>query len=172
MKHIIVMMILTAFIWANYSNPLVQKRFKAVQSTIKLASKKHNVPYKLLKSMLYIESRFDPKAISPNGPIGISQFTLNTAKIYNVDRLDVKSSINGMAKAVRHEFNNTSEEFTTLERWKMASYIYNQGKGSYWLNKKRVVSKGYKPTYQNIMLQIAIYGKNNEGLLYVENIKI
>jgi membrane-bound lytic murein transglycosylase F len=172
MRTLMLIVILSNLVLGNYSNKIVQKRYLKVEHIIVEASKKHNVPFKLLKSMLYIESRFNPNAVSPTGPVGISQFTLETSKRYSVDRLDVESSIHGMAKAIRHEYNNSSDDFTEVEKWKISAYIYNMGKSSYWYGKKRVTNKGFKPTYANVTLQIAIRGKNNEGLHYVGLIKI
>jgi len=173
MRKLILLLVLGTFIQANYSNPLTQKRFRDVQVHIELASTKYKVPYKLLKSMLYTESRFNPRAVSPTGPIGIAQLTKATAERYDVkDRRNAKESIYGMARAMRDIYNNTPNNFTKGERWKISAFIYNQGKSAYWRSKAKVLSEGYKPTYNNITLQLALCGENDEGLLYISKVII
>src|SRR5690606_32030662 len=84
------------------------------------AGLKHGVPPALLLANIGAESSFKPDARSKAGALGIAQFTEETAREYGVDRTDVASSIDGMArylKKLHDEFNS----------WESAIGAYNSG---------------------------------------------
>lgn len=56
----------------------------------------------LLHAVISVESRYDPKALSPNGAIGLMQLMPATAKRYGVaDALDPEQNLRGGAKYLR-----------------------------------------------------------------------
>ncbi len=62
------------------------------------AQERHGIEWRLLAALSYQESHWEPNATSETGVRGIMQFTEDTAKRYNVDRLDPYSSILGGAR--------------------------------------------------------------------------
>ncbi len=62
------------------------------------AQETYGIEWRLLAAVSYQESHWNADATSPTGVRGIMQFTEDTAKRYNVDRLDPRSSILGGAR--------------------------------------------------------------------------
>ncbi len=62
------------------------------------AQETYGIEWRLLAAVSYQESHWTADATSPTGVRGIMQFTEDTAKRYNVDRLDPRSSILGGAR--------------------------------------------------------------------------
>jgi membrane-bound lytic murein transglycosylase F len=62
------------------------------------AQERYGIEWRLLAALAYQESHWEPNATSETGVRGIMQFTEDTAKRYDVDRLDPYSSILGGAR--------------------------------------------------------------------------
>lgn len=96
-------------------------------SLIRKVSDETGVPYNLMHKMIYIESKFDPKAKSPTGPLGIAQFTKATGKAYGLDtpadRLDAYKAIPAMGRHLKDLLVKTGGDQT------LAALGYNQGLG-------------------------------------------
>lgn len=96
-------------------------------SLIKQAAEASGVSYKLMHKMVYIESKFDPKAKSPTGPLGLAQFTKATGKAYGLqtpaDRLDPAKAIPAMGRHLKDLLDKTGGDET------LAALAYNQGFG-------------------------------------------
>ncbi|MDQ3058790.1 MAG: lytic transglycosylase domain-containing protein [Pseudomonadota bacterium] len=58
--------------------------YKAVKHLIREASVTHGIDYELLQAVIATESRFNPKAVSPKGAIGLMQLIPPTAARYGV----------------------------------------------------------------------------------------
>lgn len=71
------------------------------QGTVQAAASKYNIDPKLLSSLIYQESRWNPGAVSPAGARGIAQFMPGTAKEQGVNVANPGSSIYGAAKYLR-----------------------------------------------------------------------
>jgi len=65
----------------------VQHNPKAYDSLIARMSKVHEVPYGLIKAVIYVESRFNPNATSSKGAAGLMQLMPETADEYGVDNV-------------------------------------------------------------------------------------
>lgn len=88
------------------------------------ASSRWNVPIDLLAAQLYVESNFNPFAVSPAGARGIAQFTPGTAKAYGLhDPSDGVASIDAQA----HLMHDLLGRFKTAA---LALAAYNAGAGA------------------------------------------
>lgn len=96
-------------------------------SLIQDACTKYGVPYDLLHKQLFLESSFNPKAVSPTGPRGLAQMTRATGLAYGLERdedfFDPAKSIDA---AARHMKDNL--KIAGGDQLK-ALLIYNQGAG-------------------------------------------
>ena len=69
---------------------------------IKIAERKHKLPEGLLSALIWQESRFNPRAISPAGAAGLAQLMPATARDLGVtNRHDPHQSIDGGARYLR-----------------------------------------------------------------------
>jgi len=92
------------------------------------AAEKYNLDWKLLASMGYQESHWNPKAISPTGVRGIMMLTRHTAGQLGVkNRLDPESSIFGGAKYLDQIRRRFPEELKEPDRTWYAMAAYNVG---------------------------------------------
>ncbi|MFH0971304.1 MAG: lytic transglycosylase domain-containing protein [Candidatus Micrarchaeota archaeon] len=79
----------------------------------------------LLYYQIQRESRFNPKAVSPKGAKGISQFMPGAAGDWGVhDRYDVRQSIQGQARYMQYLMHSTKCDY------KLALAGYNAGLGN------------------------------------------
>lgn len=71
-------------------------------SLIRDAARKHNVPEKLIHSIIKAESNYNPKAVSPKGAVGLMQLMPTTAKAYGVsDLFSPQENIEGGVKYLK-----------------------------------------------------------------------
>lgn len=117
-------------------NPIVggkmtfEQGMKIYGADIESAANEYNIPKDLLSKLIYIESEFDINAKSKKGAQGLGQFMPNTAKEYEVDVKDPKSSIYGAAK-----YLNTLNKQVNGD-WNKTLAAYNWGIGN--LQKKGI----------------------------------
>lgn len=94
---------------------------------IKEAADTYGVNYDLLHKQLFLESSFDPNAVSPTGPRGLGQFTRATGRAYGlVNDEDFFNPAKSIDAAARHMKDNLQiaggDELKAL-------LAYNQGAG-------------------------------------------
>jgi len=87
------------------------------------AARAYGVSPRLLSALLFQESGFNPKAISPAGAQGIAQFMPGTSKQYGVNAFDPQSSIEGAARYL-------SDMYKQFGNWEHALAAYNSGPGN------------------------------------------
>ncbi len=69
---------------------------------VETASRAHGVEGRLVHALIWAESSYDPKAVSPSGAEGLMQLMPATAKRYGVrDPFDPKQNIDGGVKHLR-----------------------------------------------------------------------
>lgn len=108
------------------------------------AADAHGVSYDLLRKISYNESRFDPKAKSKTGPLGIMQFTKGTAKALGLNatgghddaRLNPELAIDA---AARH-LSDLTRKYDGDEL--KAALAYNQGEGPLGAQQMDAYDKG------------------------------
>lgn len=145
------------------------RRFKEVQDLIEIYSDEYAIPKWYLSTLLYNESKFNPKARSWTGVKGIAQITKATRKQYGIGS-STESQIKGMAKILRHHIDNLPDYYTDEEKYKLSALIYNRGKGGYFESKRTLLAKGIPLSYENIMSQISKTHRMKEGIEYVKRL--
>ena len=86
--------------------------------------------WRLLAAVGYQESKWQPKAVSPNGAQGIMMLMAETAGTVGVsDRLDPRQSIHGGAKYLAQVIQTIPERIPEPERTWLALASYNVGYG-------------------------------------------
>ena len=73
--------------------------------TLKEAASMAGVSPILLEALVWEESRWNPKAISPKGAIGLSQLMPNTARELNVDPRDPSANLIGGARYLKMQLD-------------------------------------------------------------------
>lgn len=87
------------------------------------AARKHGVPEDLFLRLVNQESRFNPKAKSHAGAIGLAQLMPGTARQLGVDPTDPKQNLEGGARYLM-------EQYKTFGSWRLALAAYNAGPGA------------------------------------------
>ncbi|MEN8304505.1 MAG: transglycosylase SLT domain-containing protein, partial [Campylobacterota bacterium] len=91
---------------------------------------KYSIPWKLLASISYQESHWNPKAKSHTGVRGLMMLTRRTAKMLGVkNRLDPKQSITGGTRHIKQMIKFVPKEVEGENKLKFALAAYNVGMG-------------------------------------------
>lgn len=107
------------------------------------AAKKYDLDWRLVASIAYQESVWDPQAVSPTGVRGMMMLTKITAKEMNVkDRTNVTQSIFGGAGYFRKLLNRIPAEVKGVNRELMALASYNMGYGHLIAARKLTAQQG------------------------------
>ena len=89
----------------------------------RVAAQKHGVPEDLFLRLVMQESRFNPKALSHKGAIGLAQLMPGTAKALGVDPHDPQQNLEGGAKYLKIQYRKFGD-------WRLALAAYNAGPGA------------------------------------------
>lgn len=87
------------------------------------AADKHGIPQDLFLRLVYQESRFNAKAVSHAGAIGLVQLMPGTAKDLRVDPTVPHENLDGGARYLKMQY----KEFGS---WRLALAAYNAGPGA------------------------------------------
>jgi membrane-bound lytic murein transglycosylase F len=94
------------------------------------AEEKTGIPWVLLASMSYQESKWNRHAISPTGVRGLMMLTRSTAADLGIqNRLDPKKSIDGGARYLAHLHQRVPKDIRQSDRLFVALAAYNIGLG-------------------------------------------
>jgi soluble lytic murein transglycosylase-like protein len=97
----------------------------SIQNSIQAAARKHNLPPKLIRSVIHAESNFRADAVSPAGAQGLMQLMPATARELGVtDPFDVAQNIDGGARYLRQMLDRFDGDL------KLALAAYNAGPGT------------------------------------------
>lgn len=130
-------------------------------SLIRQSADANGVPYELLHKIGWVESRFDPNAVSPKGPVGMFQMTKATGRAMGLtitddgtidERKDPKKSSQAAGKLLRTLIDKYNGDHLK------AVLAYNQGEGP----SGRVSLSAYDNGNFS--------GVNAEGLNYMKNL--
>lgn len=109
------------------------------------AARRHGIPEDLFLRLVQQESRFNPKALSHKGAIGLAQLMPGTARLLGVDPHDPLDNLEGGARYLRM----MHEKFGS---WRLALAAYNAGPGA-------VEKHGGVPPYRETLGYVkAIWG--------------
>ena len=144
------------------------------------------VDWKLLASVAWQESRWDPNAVSPTGVRGMMMLTRQTARSMNVsDRTDIEESIRGGSQYLQQIIKELSDSIPKDERIWFALAAYNMGY-SRMLDARKLteVQKGNPDSWADVKLRLPLlsqkryysqpgysYARGQEAYNYVENIR-
>ncbi|MCX7565319.1 lytic transglycosylase domain-containing protein [Sulfitobacter sp. F26169L] len=87
------------------------------------AADKHGIPQDLFLRLVHQESRWNPKAVSHAGAIGLAQLMPGTARLLRVDPTVPAQNLEGGARYLKQQY----QEFGT---WHLALAAYNAGPGA------------------------------------------
>jgi soluble lytic murein transglycosylase-like protein len=111
----------------------------------------------LLHAVISVESRYNPKAVSPAGAAGLMQLMPHTAKRYGVtDALDPRQNLNGGARYLRdllRLFNNDTS---------LALAAYNAGENAVKRHGNRIPP--YRETQRYVPKVLAFYQRYRTGV--------
>src|SRR5689334_1528960 len=107
-----------------------QTRLPRYRKAFEDSANKYGIDWRLLASVGYQESMWDPAAVSPTGVRGLMQITTDTAEFLKIDdRLDPSQSIRGAARYLSQIRANLPPEIHEPDRTWMALAAYNVGIG-------------------------------------------
>lgn len=108
----------------------IQNRLPKYQSLFIKYAEKYRLDWRLLASISYQESFWNPRSVSPTGVRGIMMLTRSTAKELGVaNRLDPEQAIEGGAKYLRSLIDRIPAEVKEPDRIWLALAAYNVGMG-------------------------------------------
>jgi membrane-bound lytic murein transglycosylase F len=118
----------------------VQNRLPNYQEMLQTAAKENELDWRLLASVAYQESYWDPKSVSFTGVRGFMMLTSMTAKDLGViDRHDTAASIDGGARYLRELLDRIPEQVEFPDRLWFALAAYNVG--LYHLEDARILTE-------------------------------
>jgi soluble lytic murein transglycosylase-like protein len=104
--------------------PTYRGRYKGIYADMaRSAARKHGVPEDLFLRLVNQESRFNPKARSHKGAIGLAQLMPGTAKDLGVDPHDPQQNLEGGARYLKTQYRKFGS-------WRLALAAYNAGPGA------------------------------------------
>jgi len=89
----------------------------------KQAARRHNIPEDLFVKLIEQESRWNPKAKSHKGALGLAQLMPATARDLGVDPLDPYQNLDGGARYL-------AQQYRSFRNWRLALAAYNAGPGA------------------------------------------
>ncbi|WP_392551994.1 membrane-bound lytic murein transglycosylase MltF [Orbus wheelerorum] len=111
----------------------IEKTLPKYQTFFEKYAKANDLDWKLLASMAYQESHWNPKALSSTGVRGIMMLTKSTAESLGItNRLDAEQSINGGSSYLKKIINRMPKSIPKEERVWFALAAYNMGMGHLW----------------------------------------
>jgi len=107
-----------------------QTRLPRYRKVFEESATRHGLDWRLLASVGYQESMWDPAAVSPTGVRGLMQITTDTAEFLKIDdRLDPAQSIRGAARYLQRIHAALPPEIPEPDRTWMTLAAYNVGIG-------------------------------------------
>lgn len=107
----------------KFSQSLGKQRLEPggdLDSTLKRVARNEGVDEDLVRSVIQVESGFDPKAVSSDGAQGLMQLLPSTAQMLGIDPMDPKQNLEGGIKYL----GRMMDQFGNLEE---ALAAYNAG---------------------------------------------
>lgn len=124
----------------------LRSRFPEFKSSFLSSAKEHHLDWKLVASIAYQESQWNPDARSFTGVRGMMQLTHETARAVGIeDRTDPQQSIWGGSYYLRYLLNRMPRHLDPQERLALALAAYNSGLGHLRGAQTLALRKGLNP---------------------------
>ncbi len=162
----------------------IVSKLPELEDIFKMKAIKYDIDWKLLAAISYQESKWSNDSISPTGVKGLMMLTESTAKMLNVDRLNINESIDGGARYIAYLIDKY-REYKNETNIHLALAAYNVGPGhiddvikltkkdsaniNEWQNLKKYLLKLHKKEFYKTMKYG--YARGWEAVQYVENVK-
>ena len=164
----------------------VEKKLPKYQPLMEQVASEYNMDWRMLASISYQESHWNPKARSPTGVRGMMMLTLPTAKEMGTkDRLNVEQSLRGGARYFNKITQRLPERIKEPDRTWFALAAYNVGMGH--VEDARIITEqqGHDPDkWADVKDHLPLlrkhrwyrhtkhgYARGNEPVTYVQNIR-
>ncbi|ARN75385.1 membrane-bound lytic murein transglycosylase MltF [Oceanicoccus sagamiensis] len=167
-------------------NQAVEQRLPKYKELIEEIAEEYGIDWRLLASISYQESHWNPRARSPTGVRGMMMLTLPTAKEMNIkNRLDAEQSLRGGARYFNKILQRLPERVKEPDRTWFALAAYNVGTGHLEDARKITERRGGNPSkWADVKDSLPLlskrrwykgtkhgYARGNEPVTYVQNIR-
>ncbi len=114
-----------AHVPASVAQPVRPKSVAAIAEAVERAAAEHSLPPELIRSVIKVESNYNPVAVSSKGALGLMQLIPSTARRLGVlDVFDPADNIQGGAKYLRYLLDLFGGDYP------LALAAYNAGEGA------------------------------------------
>lgn len=163
-----------------------KKLLPKYENYFKAAAKANGLDWRLLASIGYQESHWNPDAVSFTGVRGLMMLTSDTATLLNVaDRKDPQQSIKGAARYLTQLMQKLPNSIKQPNRTWMALAAYNMGLGHLLDARTLAQKRGGNPNlWKDVSPELPLlmqehwfkqtrygYARGSEALTYVDNIR-
>lgn len=163
-----------------------KKLLPKYENYFKAAAKANGLGWRLLASVGYQESHWNPDAVSSTGVRGLMMLTHDTAALLNVaDRQDPQQSIEGAARYLAQLLQKLPNSIKQPDRTWMALAAYNMGLGHLLDARILTQKRGGNPNlWKDVSQELPLlmqehwfnqtrygYARGSEALAYVDNIR-
>ena len=167
-------------------NQAVRQRLPKYLKMIKQVADEYGIDWRLLASISYQESHWNPRAKSPTGVRGMMMLTLPTAKEMGIkNRLDAEQSLRGGARYFNKIFQRLPDRVEDPDRTWFALAAYNVGMGHLEDARKITEGRGGNPNrWADVKDNLPLlskrrwykgtkhgYARGNEPVNYVQKIR-
>ena len=164
----------------------VERKLPQYKDLIKKTAQHHELDWRLLASISYQESHWNPLARSPTGVRGMMMLTQRTAREMNIaNRLDAEQSLMGGAAYYKKIKKKLPQSLKEPDRTWFALAAYNLGLGHVKDVRKLTKKQGGDPDkWSDIKTRLPLlqkrryyrttrygYARGQEALTYVQNIR-
>jgi soluble lytic murein transglycosylase-like protein len=105
--------------------PKLKMQDPGISAAVERAAAEHEIPAELIRSVIRVESNYNPFAISPKGALGMMQLIPETARRFGVsDAFNPVENIRGGAKYLKHLLDLYHGDYG------LALAAYNAGEGA------------------------------------------
>lgn len=135
------------------------------EAQFRRAGAEHGIDWRLLAALSYQESRWNPRAESPRGAVGLMMLTADTARsMGGGNRLDAGASIVAGARYLAHLRADMGDSVAEPDRTWLTLAAYNVGPGGLARARQAVLEKGGDPDrWPEVRQALPSLGRGSRG---------